>query len=518
MAARLRALASHVLPPHAAHRGEGGEATSHPTSATAADALSPPLAPLNSPTGKTYLPGTAVDLRGNMEPVLTEVTGDLLCIFGSLPPDLDGQFIRVGPNPQLNLDGKPYHAFNGDGMVHAADIQQGRATYKNRWIRTARFEKERQSQRTLKMKDSFGPDGVYLGQANTALVYHSDKLMALLEVDRPYVLDPPSFDTLGPNTYGGKLSHGMTAHPKICPRTGEMIFFGYELMQPLIHYAVASASGELVRSFDIPTQCGKPVMMHDMAITENYSIILEFPLCFDMSLAMSGGQAYAMDIAQPSRFGILRRHAESAAETRWFEGKTMMAFHIANAWEEGRRVKLIGCPNPDFTFDSRRSGRSMLYEWIFDLDTGATTEREIEWGAPASVEFPVVHPGFVGSPTRYVYTAQFTDGIGLCDSEGYSPFHAIRGVNKHDLQTGRVCSHVFLGGRFGGESVFVPRSGGREDAGYLVTFTFNAADSTSELYIVDASSLGAEPVAILKTPQRVPFGFHGLWLPRAGSK
>eukprot|EP00929_Paragymnodinium_shiwhaense_P029349 TRINITY_DN16832_c0_g3_i1.p1 TRINITY_DN16832_c0_g3~~TRINITY_DN16832_c0_g3_i1.p1 ORF type:complete len:526 (+),score=71.76 TRINITY_DN16832_c0_g3_i1:148-1578(+) len=469
------------------------------------------LAPLESPTGKAYPPKTSIELRGNMEPVTQEVSGSLECIFGALPHDIDGQFIRTGPNPRMDSDGKPYHAFNGDGMLHAIDMKNGAATYKNRWIQTKRVELEAEKGRPLKMQESMDSDGLFLGMANTSVAYHAKKLLALYEADRPYAVSLPDLATLGVETYAGKLDHSFTAHPKICPKTGEMVFFGYALAQPAVHYAVAGKDGQLLRSFEVPTKCGKPVMMHDMAITPNYSILLEFPLCFEMSRVAAGAMPYAMDKTKPSSFGILPRHAKSHEEVRWFEGRTMYAFHIATAWEEGDIVKLVGTPNPDFDFEFERSGTSVIYEWAFNLKDGTLEERQLDCNTKlGDVEFPVIPQRYVGSAVKYVYTAQFTKKTG----GEYSPFHAIRGCNKHDLKTGTVKTHVFKDGRWGGESVFVPNGPG-EDDGYLITYTFNPEDKTSEVYIVDSKTMDPDPIAILRTPQRVPFGFHGMWLPRS---
>merc|ERR1711966_285850 len=104
-----------------------------------------------------------------------------------------------------------------------------------------------------------------------------------------------------------------------CSVTGEMCMFGYDMFQPMVHYGVVSPQGELTTVLDIPTQSGKPVMMHDMAITTNYSVIMEFPFCFDPKLAMKGRLPYEQDRSLPSSFGIVPRHAKSIDEIRWFK-------------------------------------------------------------------------------------------------------------------------------------------------------------------------------------------------------
>jgi len=179
-----------------------------------------------------------------------------------------------------------------------------------------------------------------------------------------------------------------------------------------------------------------------------------------------------------------------------------MSFHIANAWEEGDTIKLVGCPQEKFSFAYGDSSPSVLYEWTFHLNTGKTEERQLD---DVHVEFPVVNPRVVGRKGRYVWCAVFA-GTG-------HPFHSICGCIKYDLQRGTHLRHNFVGNRWGGESVFAS-AGDAEDVGYLLTYTFNPEDNTTELYIVDAKTMDPNPIAILRTPQRVPFGFHGIWIPR----
>eukprot|EP00928_Gymnodinium_smaydae_P007440 TRINITY_DN12670_c0_g2_i3.p1 TRINITY_DN12670_c0_g2~~TRINITY_DN12670_c0_g2_i3.p1 ORF type:complete len:508 (-),score=54.16 TRINITY_DN12670_c0_g2_i3:128-1609(-) len=457
-----------------------------------------------SPTGMVYPPNTSVTLKGNLEPVQQEVDGPLVPVLGSLPADLNGKFVRNGPNPYLSRFGKPYHEFEGDAMMHAVDLQNGIGSYSNRWVQTKRLAMDKKKGKLSRAMEYMGRDGVSMGTANTAFVYHAKQLLALYETDRPYVISAPSLETIGPLTQGNALDHNMTAHPKVCPKTGELVYFGYSLMEPKIMYGVADAQGSRTCRLEVPTRGNRPVMMHDMAITEHYSILMEFPLYFDMSLAVKGAMPFVLDRSCPAMFGILPRHANSVDQIRWFKGKLAMMFHCANAWEEGSKVKLIGCPAAEFSFDYQKSSASRLYEWVFDMDTGLTQERELDdtW-----VEFPIIHPQYLGSRNRFIFASRFTGGS--------PPFHSIDGCVKYDVETGKMLRHNFLDGRWGGECVFVPRAAAQsEDDGYLLTYTYNPKDSSTELYVIDARTMAPTPLAVLRTPQRVPFGFHGIWLSR----
>mmetsp|Transcript_33134 Transcript_33134/g.77720 ORF Transcript_33134/g.77720 Transcript_33134/m.77720 type:complete len:133 (+) Transcript_33134:2-400(+) len=87
----------------------------------------------------------AAYLEGNFGPVQTEKRSDALPVLqGHLPPALNGMYLRNGPNPQFDLRGKPYHWFDGDGMLHGVVVSNGRASYINRWVRTKRWERDHQ--------------------------------------------------------------------------------------------------------------------------------------------------------------------------------------------------------------------------------------------------------------------------------------------------------------------------------------------------------------------------------------
>lgn len=494
--ARIGALMRHLSP----HRCQDAK------SLHAGAVASRSMAPLRSPDGTEYPAGTSISLMGNMQPVSDEVAvSPLKLVFGALPHDLNGCFIRTGPNPYLDNFGKPYHEFLGDGMLHSADLADGTGVYSNRWVRTKRLAMDVAAGRPSGRLAYMEQDGTQKGAANTALIYFAKKLLATFEVDRPYVISAPSLETLGQLNFDGTLKHAMTAHPKVCPETGELIFFNYSLLEAKVNYGVASSDGKMTHSIAVPTCGGKPVMIHDMAITRNYSILTEFPLYLDEKLLAKGAMPFAHDVNAPSMFAILPRHG-SIDQVQWFRARSAMSFHCANAWEEVDSIKLIACPSDHFSFNYGESLPSRLYEWTFDLKTGSTTERELDSN---HIEFPVINPKMLGRRNRYIFAARFTGGA--------SPFHSISGCVKYDVLTGTCQVHDFLAGRWGGEAVFSPSAAGgdEEDNGFLITYTYNPEKRTTEVYVVDAKTMAKDPVAILETPARVPFGFHGIWLNRS---
>lgn len=449
-------------------------------------------------------------LRDNFSPVQAEITADDLLVIGDLPRDLSGMFIRNGPNPQfppLN----PYHWFDGDGMVHGVQIGDGKAAYRNRYVQTRGFKLEQNAGRAIWTSlmappQLNNPYGSFKNTANTALVSHAGRLLALWEGGEPYEIEAPGLKTLGPYTYEGKLVSAFTAHPKIDAITGEMMFFGYSLVvPPYLRYGVVSAQGELVRTVPIDLPTG--VMMHDFAITEHYTLLMDLPLTFRLERLQRGEPAYLFEPDSPSRFGILPRHGDSSS-IRWFEAPACYVLHTLNAYEVGEEVVLIACRMNGTTFlnipskpYNSKGDIPRLHRWRFNLRTGEVREEVLD---DVASEFPSVNKQRLGQQNRYGYTARIVNG---------SPLFIQDGLLKYDFINGFSQMHNFGLGRYGGEAVFVPRPNGTaEDDGWLLTFVYDTAKETSELVLVNPQDLTAEPVARILIPQRVPYGFHGTWI------
>ncbi len=449
-------------------------------------------------------------LSGNFAPISTEVYGENLQIIGELPPSLQGMFVRNGPNPQFPPLGQ-YHWFDGDGMLHGVHIQGGEAVYRNRYVQTRGWLLEHQAGRPLwsgllEPPQPDNPHGPGKNTANTALVWHAGQFLALWEGGEPHRIELPDLKTSGPFTYSGKLVSAFTAHPKVDPVTGEMLFFGYSLFQPpYVQSSVVSAAGELLQTVPIDLPVG--VMMHDFAITEHYTIFLNLPLTFSPERMQRGEPPFMFERDRPSQFGILPRHGDNT-QIRWFEAPACYVFHTLNAFEDGEEVVLIACRMAatsvlagDTTPVDPESDIPRLHRWRFNLRTGAVQEQRLDETAG---EFPQINEQYLGRPNRYGYVAR---------SSANDPLPRFDGLIKYDFQNGTSTHHAFGNHRFGGEAVFVPRPGAAiEDAGWLLTFVHDEASATSELVVIDAQNFTAEPVARILIPQRVPYGFHGTWV------
>jgi carotenoid cleavage dioxygenase-like enzyme len=450
-------------------------------------------------------------LAGNFAPIPTEIDAACTEVEGTIPRDLAGFFLRNGPNNQFApLDEAAYHPFDGDGMIHEVSFRDGGATYRNRWVRTKGFERERREGKAIwggfnsigKMETP--PDMPMKNLANTALTFHNGALLATWEAGSPYQVALPGLETVGEQTWNGGWEQAVTAHPKVDPRTGEMIVFCYNpVAQPYVSYGVVDKSGRVVHRTGIELQ-GGPVMIHDTAITDKHSLVFDMPVTFSLERVMNGGPAFGWEPQNGTRIGVLPRFGDGAA-IRWFDVGTGYIFHAFNAWEDGDSIVLDACRTKQTSIlnDMGTNPDDQLaryHRYRLDLGTGRCTETSI---ADIPLEFARINEGYVGVRNRYGYASRFHPTRGLL-------FDAIL---KHDREGDRFETVTLGGQRFTQEFVFAPRVGSRaEDDGYVVGFVHDEATEQTECWVLDAQRFSDGPVARIRTPQRVPYGFHSHWV------
>ncbi len=437
-------------------------------------------------------------LRGNFAPVKDEVTAFDLPLQGAVPRGLHGRYVRNGPNPKT---GESSHWFLGDGMLHGVELRDGRAVwYRNRWIRTRAFVED---------VKAIGPDGtrdLTVGVANTHIIAHAGRMLALVETSFATEVTR-ELETVGCFDFGGRLTTGMTAHPQICPRTGELHFFGYSFLPPFLTYHRADAGGRLVQSevIEVPG----PTMIHSFAITDRHVVFMDLPVVFDLELAMAGTMPYRWSDEYGARVGVMPRGGTNA-DVRWVNVTPCYVFHPLNAYEDEHGsivMDVVRHPHlwragPSAIWTSDAQTPACLHRWRIDLSAGRASEHPLD---DRAVEFPRCDDRRLGLAHRYGY-AVYTER-GVDHSTGTS-------LIKYDLRTGASAVHDFGPGRVPAEPVFVPASSTvPEDEGWLMTYVYDAARDGSDLVILDAADFTGRPLATIALPQRVPFGFHGSWIP-----
>jgi carotenoid cleavage dioxygenase len=458
---------------------------------------------------------------GNFAPVSFEADAPDLPVHGELPKDLAGTLYRNGPNPQFAPRDQNHHWFIGDGMIHAFHVEDGRVAYRNRWVRTPKWELEYAAHKSLfgawgnpatTDRSVVGKDS---GVANTNIVWHAGKLFALEEAHRPFALDPQTLAAKGYCDFDGALAGTrFTAHPKIDPETGEMVFFAYSAsghFSTTLAYGVIDKSGRLTR-YDV-FEAPYASMVHDFMVTRNYVLFPVLPLTGSMQRAMSGKPAYAWEADKRSYVGVMKRNA-AVSSVRWFECDPCYVFHPMNAYEDGD--KIVGdvmqydaaplFPDPNGRPGDPAKATANLTRWTFDLSANSNGFKRESIDDLAG-EFPRFDERFSGRDYRSGYFAASSD------RKLFDHFDTLAHL---DLKTSKRSSYQLPHGDAISEPIFVPRNGASaEGDGYLLATIFRGAENRSDLAVFDATALDRGPIALAELSHRVPFGFHGNWRPAA---
>jgi carotenoid cleavage dioxygenase-like enzyme len=441
-------------------------------------------------------------LHGVHAPVPRELTTGPLPVRGRLPEGLAGTFVRNSGNPFFPPKGR-YHWFDGDGFVHGVDVRDGQVTYRSRWIATSGLQKEQAAGHALYdgLHDATGP---LKDTANTDLLVWNRQLLATWWLTgRAMSLAVPSLETRGPATAGSTPLPRMAAHPKTDPRTGELVFMGYDTVRPpWVTYGVAHPDG---RVHTAPIEVPHAHVPHDLGITERWSILLDLPLGW--TTKGSGKRRLGFFKDRPSRFGLIPRWG-SSADVRWFETDPCYVYHLVGCWEDGDTVVIVGCriadPIPDVRTTDRVVARldtielvPYLYRWTLDTRTGAVKGEALD---DVPTEFPRVDDRRWGRPVRTAFAPRVAAQEAL----------TFDGLVRYDLATGARATLEWPAPFTSGEVVFAPRPGGTDDDdGWLVTVMSDGARSAFVVH--DARTLAHE--ATVELPGHVAQGFHAEWVP-----
>lgn len=470
----------------------------------------------------TLQPGNHPLMTGPFTPNYVEVNATELEVIGTIPPRLNGVYLRNTQNPVHQPQGT-YHPFDGDAMLHMMSFRDGRCEYRNRFVRTKGFMEEQAAGKalyaglidkpSLAQRPGWGARGGLKDTSATDVIVHAGKALTMFyQCGEPYRLDARTLEFQGVDAWGERVlpDGGLSAHAKVDLDTGDLLFFNYSKQAPYMHYGEVDRNNQLVHYVPVPLP--GPRLPHDMVFTRNFAILDDFPLHWEESLLAQGKHKLVYHEDRPSRFAVVpRRQASAEVQAqgiRWFEASPTYVLHWLNAWEEGDEIVMHGYhqkwPIPKAGYDN--SGQTLgparygptLYEWRLNLVTGATTERRLD---ERYLEFGMVNAEYLGKPYRYSYNMIAHPGSFLFD-----------GILRYDHTTGESQEYLFGEGRFGSESPMAPcHDAQAEDDGYMVSFVTDMNTDRSECVVLDASNLAAGPVARILLPHRISSGTHSCW-------
>lgn len=431
--------------------------------------------------------------RGALAPVTNEVIIDQARITGTIPVDLTGVLVRNGPNP---LSGR----FEGEGvlswwpeavMLHGIAFADGRMLgYRNRWLQTRRW---------AELHDRHNAAGYEDTNPNVNVVRHAGEVMALAEGAAPLLITP-ELATLGvPEKHTG-FAHGMSAHPKVDPVTGEMMAFRSSWQAPWLLYGVFGPDGTATseQAIDIPA----PSMMHDLAVTQTHSVLMDLPVGYDLTMIADGFRLpLRWHEERPARLGLIPRHGGAVS---WFEVEPCFVQHVVNAYDRGDSCVVVDVVRYPWYLRLSADGKELepdplgvLWRYELDLVSGKVAEQQLH---DRHVELPRINDARTGRHYRYLYAVeQPTD-------------EEMRGVVRYDHEQGTLQRFELPRGDQNSEPVFVPSENGQaEDDGYVLVCVYRARSQTSDVVILDGRDI-RQVLATVALPRRIPAGFHGTWL------
>ncbi|MCC5986566.1 MAG: carotenoid oxygenase family protein [Pararhodobacter sp.] len=464
-------------------------------------------------------------LKGPFQPNFREYTADTgsLKVEGEIPRDLHGIYIRNTHNQVHEAIGV-YHPFDGDAMLHAVHFEDGKATYRNRFVETTGFLAEQAAGRSLWpgilapqgfTRRGWGAMGAMKDNAGTDVHVHAGKVIAAMsQGSEPWRLDPVTLENLGPDAVWAEkvMPIGVTAHFKVDIFTGEMMFFNFSEQFPYMSYGVVGPENQLLHY--VPIELPAPRWPHDLGVTQNYSILHDLPFYFDTGALAHGQRKLTFHRDQPARFGVIPRHGTND-QIRWFEGTPCYILHLSNCYEEGDEIIMDGCISVDPSMppvggnedvyerilnhlDKHRT-RTRLHRWRFNLRTGQTKEEFLD---DEVTEFPFFANAVCGYAYRYSYGTLFKPGDWL-----------FTGIKKYDLLNDTQTRYEYGPGRYGSEPHVALRPGATaEDDGYIITLVTDMIADRSECLILDAADIEAGPVARITLPERISVGTHACWV------
>jgi carotenoid cleavage dioxygenase len=480
------------------------------------------------------------------KPVRTELTHAPVEVTGELPADLDGVYLRNGTNVQFDPTHVRSHGFVGAGMIHQVQIAAGQATYSNFYVRTPRFEFEREAGREVfvefsdvagggraaldkiklvaeKMRAGVIPrfNPYELTPGSTSIRYHGGRLYCLQETGYAFVLDVRTenglliLDGTGRlETWDGEWEGPFSAHPRIDPVTGDMynlIVDGSDRVLAGRITADLRHSQASVHHFEGPSRTG---WLHDFFLTENHLVFADISLRRNPAgLVGPEGSIFGFDPEYKMRWGVLPRDFHEGDTVQWFTTQEAGAvWHVINGWERtgAAGTTEIVLYSPAFgTYPSTvpihtpEEPIAQVKTWVLELESGQVTDERLL--LDHGYERPSLNLGYVATPSQYCY---------LLDEHGDG--YMGKGVLKYDLINEREAGYLRYrdeagNDMYGGEALFVPKADPRsEDDGYLVDLLMT--DDRADLIVIDAKTM--TELARLHLPQRVPFGVHACWLDR----
>ncbi|MCR9103916.1 MAG: carotenoid oxygenase family protein [Gammaproteobacteria bacterium] len=455
-------------------------------------------------------------LQGNYAPVEVESDFDnnQLTVEGTVPQSLTGAFMRDGANVAFQPNHYVY-PLDGDGMIHAVYFDDGKVHYRNRWVETNHLKTERQFGRMIygsvgkllevppEVIAAGGEPSPIRNTANTNVIYHGNKLLAMWEGGFPHLLNS-DLSTVGLFDYDGALQPGdaLTAHPKICPVSGDLITCTQRWDSPNYYLQVFDKNAKHKQTTLVEFE--RKGIIHDLQITDNYVIIFYAPAFHSLEKAMRGEDPFEWEAQLGTKIIVIPRDGSSGQKV--FETEAFFSWHFCNGFESGGKIIIdyVWINSIPFT-QAQGTGVEKqprrMYRMELDLQTKAVSNEQF---SDVFCEFSRVDERRMGKTYRYGFAASSNRDWG--DAHGYNC------TGRYDFHTGQTQLWEYGAEANAGEPVYVANPESDKEAdGWVMCFVYNPEEG-AYLSILSAGDFASGPVAKVKVPARVPNGFHANWM------
>ena len=262
-------------------------------------------------------------------------------------------YLRNTENP-LHPALKFYHPFDGDGMMHVVGFRDGKAFYRNRFIRTDGLLAENEAGGPLwpglaepvqiAKRDTAGARETLMKDASSTdvIVHRGTALTSFYQCGDLYRVDPYSGRHARQGGLERRASRSTGASRRIrrsTTRPASCCSSTTASRRPYMHYGVVDENNELVHYVDVPAAGSAAAARH--GVHRNYVILNDFPLFWDPKLLEADVHLPGFHPDMPSRFAVIPRRG-GTDDIRWFEADPTFVLHFTNAYEDGDEIVLDG--------------------------------------------------------------------------------------------------------------------------------------------------------------------------------
>ena len=438
----------------------------------------------------------------------------VLELEGKVPAGLKGTFYRNGPAQHQIGDMRYHHWFDGDAMLQAFRIADGKISHQGRMIETEKYKAEKAAGKAIEQTFATALPGMRppasadaINVANINVLQHAGELLALWEGGSATRIDPKTLDTLGLKHWSDQTKGlPFSAHPRLEP-DGTLWNFGYHPQAAALIVYRISPDGKLQ---DVSVKrLGAVPMVHDFLITKRHIVIVLPPLFFDAKRPGAFLDHFGWKPDEGGRIVLIEK--DDLSKMRTIEIPAFWVFHFANAWEDESgiiRFEMAQYDDPSVMFDTFRAimkgkvsagSRSRFVRAT--LDPAKSSLKIDTIAGIGSSEFPRIDPRISGKKNRYTYalSVEHSQAIPRMDT-----------INRIDADSGTVDAHTYSDSEFTEEHIFVPAAAGsREGQGWVMGTTLDYKAKRTTLNILDAEDLESGPIARAHLPYILPLGLHG---------